>query len=211
MILVTTRGKERLRTSFCQTLLVSMLVGAGLVHAAPTSSSSLTTASSEAPAAPLTLSVAVAQALATHPSLRAAQFGLEASDGAVLQSKSRPNPELSYAQEDTRSRTKTSTVQWNQLVEVGGKRDARMRIAERGRDVAQAGVAATRANIRADVRATFYSLLAAQERVTVAKQTVEIVRSAREAAAKRVAAGKVAPLEESRAKVGLLPVSLTPT
>src|SRR5256885_4295836 len=90
MILVTTRGKERLRTSFCQTLLVSMLVGAGLVHAAPTSSSSLTTASSEAPAAPLTLSVAVAQALATHPSLRAAQFGLEASDGAVLQSKSRP-------------------------------------------------------------------------------------------------------------------------
>ena len=76
-----------------------------------------------------------------------------------------------------------------------------MRIAERGRDVAQAGVAATRANIRADVRATFYSLLAAQERVTVAKQTVEIVRSAREAAAKRVAAGKVAPLEESRAKV----------
>lgn len=201
MILVTTRGKERLRTSFCQTLLVSMLVGAGLVHAAPTSSSSLTTASSEAPAAPLTLSVAVAQALATHPSLRAAQFGLEASDGAVLQSKSRPNPELSYAQEDTRSRTKTSTVQWNQLVEVGGKRDARMRIAERGRDVAQAGVAATRANIRADVRATFYSLLAAQERVTVAKQTVEIVRSAREAAAKRVAAGKVAPLEESRAKV----------
>lgn len=201
MILVTTRGKERLRTSFCQTLLVSMLVGAALVHAAPTSSSSLTTASSEAPAAPLTLSVAVAQALATHPSLRAAQFGLEASDGAVLQSKSRPNPELSYAQEDTRSRTKTSTVQWNQLVEVGGKRDARMRIAERGRDVAQAGVAATRANIRADVRATFYSLLAAQERVTVAKQTVEIVRSAREAAAKRVAAGKVAPLEESRAKV----------
>lgn len=150
MILVTTRGKERLRTSFCQTLLVSMLVGAGLVHAAPTSSSSLTTASSEAPAAPLTLSVAVAQALATHPSLRAAQFGLEASDGAVLQSKSRPNPELSYAQEDTRSRTKTSTVQWNQLVEVGGKRDARMRIAERGRDVAQAGVAATRANIPAN-------------------------------------------------------------
>src|SRR5256885_14995130 len=109
-----------------------------------------------------------------------------------------PNPELSYAQEDTRSRTKTSTVQWNQLVEVGGKRDARMRIAERGRDVAQAGVAATRANIRADVRATFYSLLAAQERVTVAKQTVEIVRSAREAAAKRVAAGKVAPLEDRK-------------
>ena len=200
MNLVTLRGKSRLRTSLCQTLLVSMLAGAGLAHAVPTSSSGPTTASSEAPPS-LTLAVAVEKALATHPSLRAAEFGLSASDGAVLQSKARPNPELSYLQEDTRSRTKTSTVQWNQLIEVGGKRDARMRIAERGRDVAQAELAATRANIRADVRATFYSLLAAQERVTVAKQTLEIVRNAREAATKRVAAGKVAPLEESRAKV----------
>src|SRR5256885_16881940 len=55
--------------------------------------------------------------------------------------------------------------------------------------------------IRRPPRSTLFPYTTLFRSVTVAKQTVEIVRSAREAAAKRVAAGKVAPLEESRAKV----------
>ena len=88
--------------------------------------------------APLTLDTAVARAIDQHPRLRAAQRGLEASDGAVLQSKARPNPVLSYSQEDTSRDKRTTTVQWTQMLEIGGKRDARMRAAARGRDVAEA-------------------------------------------------------------------------
>ena len=152
-------------------------------------------------AAPLTLNMAVSQALEQHPRLRAAQRGLDASEGAVLQSRARPNPELSYSQEDTRSATRTSTVQWNQTLEIGGKRAARMRAAEKGRNVAQAELVAEKANLVADVRMAFMGLLAAQKRSDLATQTLDIARSAREAAAKRVAAGKAAPLEENRALV----------
>lgn len=149
----------------------------------------------------LSLAQALDLALAHNPGLRAARQALAASEGAVLQSQARPNPELAYSQEDTRSSTRSRTLQWNQTVEVGGKRAARMRVAERGRDVAQADLAAAEAALRADVRAAFFGLLAAQQRVSLAGQTLEIARNAREAAAQRVAAGKIAPLEETKARV----------
>lgn len=149
----------------------------------------------------LSLPQALALALDHNPGLRAARQALAASEGAVLQSQARPNPELAYSQEDTRSSTRSVTLQWNQTVEVGGKRAARMRVAERGRDVVRAELAAAEAALRADVRAAFFSLLAAQQRVSLARQTLEIARGAREAAAKRVAAGKIAPLEETKARV----------
>jgi cobalt-zinc-cadmium efflux system outer membrane protein len=151
--------------------------------------------------APLTLDTAVARAIDQHPRLRAAQRGLEASDGAVLQSKARPNPALSYSQEDTSRDKRTTTVQWTQMLEIGGKRDARMRAAARGRDVAEAELDAAKANLVADVRLAFFGLLVAQQREVLAGQTLDIARSAREAASKRVAAGKAAPLEANRASV----------
>jgi len=76
-----------------------------------------------------------------------------------------------------------------------------MRAAEKGRNVAQAELVAEKANLVADVRMAFMGLLAAQKRSDLATQTLDIARSAREAAAKRVAAGKAAPLEENRALV----------
>ena len=140
-------------------------------------------------APPLSLEKALELAFEHNPTLRAAQHAVAASEGGVLQSRTRPNPELSYLQEDTRSSTRTSTLQWNQPIEIGGKRDARMRVAERGRDLAQAELAATQAALQADVSTAFFSLLAAQQRVALSRQTLEIATNAREAAARRVAAG----------------------
>src|SRR5256885_544086 len=60
---------------------------------------------------PLDLQQALALALDGNPGLRAARRALEASDGAVLQSRARPNPELAWSQEDTRRSTRTLTVQ----------------------------------------------------------------------------------------------------
>lgn len=179
---------------------VASLAGGTALAAPPEPAGSVPTASLSA-LPMLSLQQALALALDNHPGLRAARQALAASEGAVLQSQARPNPELAYTQEDTRRATRTVTMQWNQTVEIGGKRAARMRVAERGRDVAQADLAGTEAALRADVRAAFYGLLAAQLRVELAGQTLEIARNAREAAAKRVAAGKIAPLEETKARV----------
>ena len=151
--------------------------------------------------APLSLEAALALAMEHNPGLRAAAQAVAASEGAVIQSAARPNPELAYSQEDTRRETRSMTLQWNQPIETGGKRAARMKAAEHGRELAQAELEVARAGLRADVRMAFANVLAAQQRVQLHQKTLEIASQARDAAAKRVQAGKAAPLEETKASV----------
>ena len=61
-------------------------------------------------------------ALASNAELSAARRELEAAEGPVLQGGARPNPELSFLLEDTQRATRTTTLQINQPIELGGKR-----------------------------------------------------------------------------------------
>ncbi|MES7756258.1 TolC family protein, partial [Cutibacterium acnes] len=119
----------------------------------------------------------------------------------MIQSRARSNPELAYSQEDPRRETRSMTLQWNQSIEIGGKREARMKAAEHGRELARAELEAAQAGLRADVRTAFANVRAGQHRVQLHQKTLESAGSARDAAAKRVLAGKVAPLEETKARV----------
>ena len=184
----------------------AVLLGSGLglfvpcawaQQAAPTAA----TAATAAAAAPISLQTALALAMEHNPGLRAAAQALAASEGALIQSRARPNPELAYSQEDTRRETRSMTLQWNQSIEIGGKREARMKAAGHGRELARAELEAAQAGLRADVRTAFANVLAGQQRVQLHQRTLEIAGSARDAAAKRVLAGKVAPLEETKARV----------
>ncbi|GAB2812643.1 TolC family protein [Comamonas piscis] len=155
-----------------------------------------------AQAAPsISLAAAWDKALAANPGLQAARYGAAAAEGLVLQSQARPNPELSVNIEDTRRETRTNTVQINQLVELGGKREARMQLAQTEKASAEAGVAASQAALRYQVLVNFNELLLAQQRVDFATQTHALASQALDAANKRVQAGKVPPLEASRAQV----------
>lgn len=153
------------------------------------------------PAAPLTLESAQKMAFDANPELAAAQRELEAIAATVIQAQTRPNPELAALVEDTRSATRTTTLQLNQPVELGGKRAARIDAAERGRDAARAELNAKRAEIRAAVTAAFFDTLVAQERLRLAQAGVELAQRATDAARRRVLAGKVSPIEETKARV----------
>lgn len=148
-----------------------------------------------------TLPLAWEKALKANPGLQAARYGVDATEGAILQSKSRPNPELAFSQEDTRSKARSSTVQVNQLIELGGKREARMRVAESENATAKATVFETQVALRHQLVSYFNELLLAQQRVEFALKTHELAGLAADAAQKRVQAGKVPPLEASRAQV----------
>ena len=149
----------------------------------------------------MTLAVAWDKALAANPGLQAARYGAAATEGAILQSKARPNPELAFTQEDTRSDTRSSTFQINQLIELGGKREARMRMAEGEKAAAQASVFETQAALRYQLVTYFNELLLLQQRVQFASKTHALTVLSTDAAEKRVQAGKVPPLEASRAQV----------
>lgn len=153
------------------------------------------------PAAPLTLNAALELALGANPELSAAGRELEALDATITQAQARPNPELSALIEDTRRETRTTTLQLNQPIELGGKRSARIEAAERGRDAASLELDAKRAEIRAVVTEAFFDVLVAQERLRLAQASVELAQRATGAAARRVTAGKVSPVEETRARV----------
>lgn len=151
--------------------------------------------------APLTLAAALDLALKGNPDIAVARRELEATEGAVIQGYAYPNPGASYLLEDTRQATRTTTLQVDQLIELGGKRAARVNAAERGRDIAAMELATRQAEIRAAVTGTFFEVVAAQDRVRLALDSVELAQHASDATAKRVQAGKVSPVEETKARV----------
>ncbi|WP_343630623.1 TolC family protein [Roseateles sp.] len=149
----------------------------------------------------LTLEAAVQTALRQNPTLRAFGHELEASDGAIRQAGLIPNPSLSLTAEDTRKDTRTTSMTLSQTIELGGKRSARVELARRERDLAALDLATQRADVRATTIQAFFDVLIAQERVEVARESLEIAGSGASAVSRRVMAGKVSPVEETRAKV----------
>ena len=158
-------------------------------------------AAAAATAEPLSLAKAIELALEGNPEVAAAKRQWEATEGQVLQGRSRPNPELAYSLEDTRSKTRTQSWQLNLPVELGGKRAARTKAAEKTREQAQAQLAELQATVRANVAAAYFDVLTAQERLVLARDSAALAKSSTDTVSKRVAAGKVSPVEESKARV----------
>lgn len=149
----------------------------------------------------LSLEAAIQLALDANPTIAVATREQEAVEGAQIQAAVRPNPSISTFMQDTRSATRETTIQLNQPFELGNKRAARIEAADVRYDVAGASIEAQKAEIRAAVIAAFYEVLVAQERLSLAKSSLDLAQRARDAASKRVLAGKVSPVEETKSKV----------
>jgi cobalt-zinc-cadmium efflux system outer membrane protein len=81
--------------------------------------------------ASLTLEQAIAMTLSISPELRSAAHSVEITEGARVQAGVRPNPELALLREGTSSRSNRSdTYQLSLPIELGGKRGARIKLAE---------------------------------------------------------------------------------
>lgn len=123
--------------------------------------------------AEISLSDALRIAIENNPSLAAANWGLEYL-GERTQAGLFQNPEISWEMEDTRRDTRTTTVQLTQPLELGGKRGARIDLADRGIDVAQVEVEQARNALRAEVIQVFYASLLAKLRVDLASGIIGV-------------------------------------
>lgn len=187
------------RTLFGLTVFASAHLAAQTFDALPTAPSHALT---REPGTSLTLPAAIDLALAFNPELSAAANEVRAVDGAVIQAGIVPNPEISTSVEDTQNKaTRTTTIQLSQRIELGGKRAARIASAERSRDVATADLAAKRLDVRASVTGAFFDVLVAQERIQQAEDLLGLARRVSLAASRRVSAGKISPVEETKARV----------
>lgn len=169
--------------------------------AAPTALTAPAPTTSTSPGARLSLSEAFERAEAFHPELVQAQREVEALQGPVLQARLRPNPELAYALEDQQTANRSQSLQLNWRLETGGKREARMAATEQAVRVAQSALQQQRTAVRTLVLSAYADALLAQERVALAQDNLGLARRVSEAVAKRVAAGKVSPVEASKARV----------
>ena len=165
----------------------------------------LATGLSGAPAraldAPLTLPAAIELALQRNPGLRAAAHEAAAQEGAIAQAGTLPNPELELLREGRERGNRTTTAQLGIPFELGGKRAARVDAARRERELALAGLATLRAQVRADTIAAFYDVVAADEAQRLAQELAALAGRATVAAERRVDTGKASPLEATRARV----------
>jgi cobalt-zinc-cadmium efflux system outer membrane protein len=158
--------------------------------------------------AALPLDEALGIAAENNPLLRGARADADASRGTFMQAGARPNPQISLLQEGFGRTERTSTALVNQTVELGGKRQARLDVASYGREVALASLDARGAALRSDVIAAFYGMLAAQRQLQVARESADIAARSAELAEKRARAGKVSPVEATKARVAATGVQI---
>ncbi|MFM0187968.1 TolC family protein [Paraburkholderia nemoris] len=157
---------------------------------------------------PLSLEEALGIAAQNNPLLRGARANADATQGAFMQAGARPNPEVSFLQEGFGGAERTATALVNQTVELGGKRQARLDVASYGREAALASLDGRGAALRSDVVAAFYSLLAAQFHLQVTQESADIAARSADLAEKRSRAGKVSPIEATKARVAATGVQI---
>jgi len=159
------------------------------------------------PTGTLTLPQALALALTRNPELAAFSQETRAREAATLQAGLLPNPALNISAENfANSRLKgfdgpAVTLQFSQLIELGGKRTRRVRLAGLERDLASWDYEAKRLDVLTDTRKAFMQVLAAQEHLRLAQELLALAEQVQRSAAERVRAGKVSPPEEAKAGV----------
>jgi len=155
-----------------------------------------------APGTPSSIDLPTAIRLALEqPAVRAGALEVSASEATVDQAGRLPNPELEFLREGQQAGTRTTTVQINQPIELGGKRQARVALAQGAVGLAKSEQMVLRQHVRSDVIASYYEVLVAQQRQALAQALSELARKSTEVASKRVAAGKISPVDETKARL----------
>lgn len=156
----------------------------------------------------LTLRQALESALINSPDLAASSHGVWAAEGNVQQAGVLPNPELELGASEFGGSgmrqgygAAETSAQLSQLVELGGKRGKRQRVAQAEARLTGWEYEAKRLDVLTQTKKAFVDVLLAQSQLALAESLLGVAEDVRKAAAQRVNAGKVSPLEETKAGV----------
>jgi cobalt-zinc-cadmium efflux system outer membrane protein len=164
----------------------------------------------EEPSGVITLRQALSMALMKNPELKAFSWEVRAREARTLQARLLPNPEPGVEAENLGGSgafqdfdgTET-TFQLSQLIELGGKRSKRTRVAALERDLAGWDYESKRLDVLTEVTKAFVDVLAAQERLALTEELVHLAGQVFNTVSERVRSGKVSPVEETKASVAL--------
>jgi cobalt-zinc-cadmium efflux system outer membrane protein len=157
----------------------------------------------------LTLRQALALALLYNPELAAFSWEVRAKEAEALQAGLLPNPELGIEMENfaggefSGTDAAETTVTLSQLVELGGKRGKRRAAATLEAELAGWDFETRRLDVLTATAKSFVAVLAAQERLDLADELAALAERFFRTVSERVDAGKVSPVEQTRAQVPL--------
>lgn len=156
----------------------------------------------------VTLQEALGVSLANSPELALYPAEIRAREGRALQAGLFPNPDIQTELEDFAGsgpqrafKSAQTTVSLAQLVELGGKRTKRLRLAILDRDLAHWDYEVARLNVFTRTTKAFVTTLAAQERLAIADEFLELAANSIRAVEAQVHVGAVSPVESLRAQV----------
>ena len=156
------------------------------------------------PQAGLTVDEAVAYALEHNGELLAARKEIDAATGLVKQAALRANPKLDASVSKTIAGTdNNATVNGMLPLELGGRRSARIRVAERELEMRRQDVSNRERILAADVRVKFGEALAAIIKLGFDEDLIATSQRSYNLVAARVTEGGTAPLEQNMVLVEL--------
>jgi cobalt-zinc-cadmium efflux system outer membrane protein len=158
----------------------------------------------------ITLAEALARTLRGSPELNAYNWEIRMAEARILQAGLRPNPELSIDIENPTGSGDyrngdfmEDTLTLSQLIELGGKRPARVDEAKAGRAVVEWEYQIKRVEALKATTLAFIDVLAAQRRLELASEIVKVAQQAVNLTEQRVGVGKVSTVELIRANVAV--------
>jgi len=161
----------------------------------------------------LALRDAIHLMLQNNPELASFSKEVRALEGIIIQAGKFRNPELDVESEDINARPNTpaaqfTTIRFSQLIEIGGKRSARINAASISQELADRNYESKRLELIARVANIFTKVLAGQERLQLAEKSLQLADKVVSSAAKRVKSGKAPPIEETKARIAFSTTSI---
>jgi cobalt-zinc-cadmium efflux system outer membrane protein len=171
--------------------------------------SSSVVVTAEEPRGVLSLRDVLRLTLVRNPELQAFTFELRAAEARTIQAGVLPNPALSAEVENiggTGSATKgarasETTMQLSQLIELGGKRAKRLRLAGLERELTGWDYEVKRLEVLTEAKKAFVEVIATAERLAFTADLLRLAEQVQRTVSARVQAGKVSPIEETRTRV----------
>lgn len=184
------------------------LIAAALAAASCATIAQAQTAPPVEAGATLSLDQALSMAGATAPSLDAAEADIRAAQAARTVAGLRPNPGITVEAENVAgsgiyrgAENLEATTTFALPIELGGKRSARIGVADARSQRTRIQAAITQADLRLSVIQAYAEAAAAEQRLSTARDQARIAAEGLRAAEVRVQAGRASPIEVQRADV----------
>ena len=158
----------------------------------------------------MTLDDAIAAALARNPELQSFTFRLRAADARIQRATLRPAPEVGIEVENFAGSGERkgldaaeTTLALSQVIELGGKRGARMDAAQAGSGLLSIERQAAQLDVLGEVSRRFITVAERQALLQLARSAMDLAQKTVDAAKRRVQAAKAPHVELDRAQIAL--------